>query len=89
MCTLGKIDMEINHNFKQACNIKYILSLIKKIGILKYIEFLILVTIICVIVANIVYILNFSPIIGSFLSAFLEAYSLVFFLFSFAQLYPN
>lgn len=89
MCTLGKIDMEINHNFKQACNIKYILSLIKKIGILKYIEFLILVTIICVIVANIVYVLKSSPNIGSFLSAFLESFSLVFFLNSFAQLYPK
>ena len=89
MCTLSKIDMEVNHNFKQALNIIHMLNLIKKIGILKYLGFLALVIIICVIVANIVYILNFSPIIGSFLSAFLEAYSLVFFLFSFAQLYPN
>lgn len=89
MCTLGKIDMEVNHNFKQAFNIKHILSLIKKIGILKYLGFLALVILICVIVANIVYLLKFSPMIGSLLSAFLESYSLVFFLYSFAQLYPN
>ena len=89
MCTLGKIDMEENHKFIQAFNIKYILSLIKKIGILRYLGFLALVILMCVIVANIVFILNVSPIFGSFFSAFLEAFSLVFFLSSFAQLYPK
>ena len=42
MCTLGKIDMEENHNFKQAFNIKYIFGLIKKIGLLDYLGFLVL-----------------------------------------------
>ena len=89
MCTLGKIDIEKNHNFKQALNIRYIFSLIKKIGILKYLEFILLIIIICVMVANIVFILNFSEMIGSIISSFLESLSLFFFLSSFAQLYPN
>lgn len=89
MCTLGKIDMEVNHKFSQAFNIKYILGLIKKIGVLKYLGFLALVSIMCTIVANIVFILNVSPMFGSLFSAFLEAFSLTFFLSSFAQLYPE
>lgn len=88
-CTIGKIDLEINHNFLRIFNLKYIMGKIKKIGITKYAKFLLLVIVICAIVANIVFFLNTSHIIGSILSAILESISLFFFLHSFAQLYPE
>ncbi|MBE6494328.1 MAG: DUF4013 domain-containing protein [Methanosphaera stadtmanae] len=88
LCTLCKIDLETNHNFKQIFNIKYVLSKVMKIGIKKYLEFLLLVIIICILVANIVQLIH-SSYIGSFLSALLESFSLFFFLHSFAQLYPD
>lgn len=89
MCTLGKIDIEVTHNYKQAFNLKHIFELIKRIGIEKYLGFIILTVILCTIIANIVFILKSGGIVESIISALLESFSLVFFLNSFAQLYPD
>lgn len=89
ICTISKIDLEKHENFKQSFNIIRMLNIIKKIGILKYSEFLLLIMIFSVLVANIIYILNDMHVIGSLISALLEAFTLFFFLHSFAKLYPE
>lgn len=89
ICTISKIDLEKYENYKQSFNIMRMLNIIKKIGIINYGEFLLLIMIICVVVANIVYLLNDAHVIGSVISAGLEAFSLFFFLHSFAKLYPE
>lgn len=87
-CSISKIDFEVNQSYKQIFNTKRILKIIKKIGIIKYLGFLFLIIILSIIVANVLYNLNFTPIIGSILSAGLESFSLFFFIYSFALLYP-
>ena len=89
MCTISKIDLNINEDYKQSFNIIRMLKIIKKIGIIKYLEFLIFIIVISMVVANITFMLNFTPVVGSIISAFLESFSLFFFLHSFAKLYPK
>jgi len=89
ICTIAKIDLNINEKYKQTFNVFHMLGIIKKIGISKYMGFLLLIVIISIFIANIIYLLNSSHIIGSIISAFLEAFTLFFFLHSFAKLYPE
>ena len=88
-CTISKIDLEVNHNFGQIFDFRYIWRLIRKIGITKYLKFLVLVMILCIVIANIISFLNFKQVLGSLLSALLEAFTLFFFLYAFTQLYPE
>ena len=55
LCTLSKIDLEVTHDLKQSFNLKRIIKLVKKIGIIKYLGFLLLITILSVIIAHIIY----------------------------------
>jgi len=87
-CTIGKIDLETHHNFRQIFDPRYIFGIIKKIGISKYLKFLILIIVTCIVLANIIYYLDFKQL-GSLLSALLEAFTLFFFLHAFALLYPE
>ena len=89
LCTISKIDLEVNHDFKQIFNLKYILNIVKDIGVQRYLKFLLLVVILCVIIANLIFFLNASELLGSLLSALLESFTLFFFLYSFTQLYPE
>ena len=89
ICTISKIDLNANEDYKQSFNIMRMLKIIKKIGIIKYMEFLLLIIIISIVIANIVFILNLAPTFGSIISAILESFSLFFFLHSFAKLYPE
>lgn len=89
ICTISKIDLEKNKNYKQSFNIMHMLKIIKQIGIIKYVEFLFLIMIFSIVIANIVFNLNDVHVIGSLISAVLEAFSLFFFLHSFAKLYPE
>ena len=89
LCSISKIDFEVNQVYKQTFNTKRMIKIIKKIGIIKYLGFLFLTIVLSIILANIIYHLEFAPIVGSILSAGLEAFSLFFFIYSFALLYPE
>lgn len=89
ICTISKIDLNENKDYKQSFNIIRMLKIIKKIGIIKYMEFLLLIIIVSILIANIVFFLDMIVAIGSIFSAILESFSLFFFLHSFAKLYPE
>ena len=55
LCTLSKIDLEVTHDLKQSFNLKRIIKLVKKIGIIKHFGFLLLIIIFSVIIAHITY----------------------------------
>ena len=88
-CSISKIDFEIHQNYKQSFNTKRMVKIIAKIGIIKYLGFLFLIIILCIIMANLLYLLNYAPFIGSIISSVMESFSLFFFIYSFTLLYPD
>ncbi len=88
-CTIGKVDLEVNHNFRQILDLGYIGGIVGKIGVTRYLQFLALVMVLCIIISNIIVFLEVKHTLGCLLSSLLEAFSLFFFLHAFSQLYPE
>ncbi|SDA48048.1 hypothetical protein [Methanobrevibacter millerae] len=72
---IGKVVSLKSDDFLKAFDLRVIFSIIKEIGILRYLEFLLIIAFIAVIVVNILVSLE-SSYIESFVSAFLEVFVL-------------
>lgn len=90
-CTLNKIDHKNNKDCKyiDTFNPFNTIRIIKKIGLENYFIFIIMITVITIILAKVVHRLNYILYFGSLTSAFLEAFTLFFFLASFHYLYES
>ncbi len=86
-CSLSKIRLEKTGNFKSAFNIVLVLRLINKMGVVRYIKFLLLSLVILIFVLIMIFYLNYIPYMGNFIQALIEAYLLFYVLGGFTLLY--